>query len=167
MVPMYISNGISQGVMPLVGYTYAAKRIERMKGALRFTAALSLAILCTMAALLCVFPGAVTGMFIEDGQTVAYGSAFLRGMALSIPLLAIDFLAVGVFQAVGQGFLSLVMAVMRKGILEIPALFILNKIWPLYGLSFAQLAAEIVMAIFGTTLLLRLIRRIELEARAR
>ena len=167
MVPMYISNGISQGVMPLVGYTYAAKLTGRMKGALRFTAALSLAILCTMAALLCIFPGAVTGLFIADAQTVEYGSVFLRGMALSIPLLAMDFLAVGVFQAVGQGFLSLVMAVMRKGILEIPAMFILNRIWPLYGLSFTQLVAEAVMAVFGTALLVRLIRRIELESKVR
>lgn len=166
LMPWYISSGISQGVMPLVGYTYAANLVARLKKALRFTAALSMSILVTVSALLYIFPGWITAMFIEDAQTVAYGSAFLRGMALSVPLLVLDFLAVGVFQAVGRGFMSLIMAIMRKVVLEIPALFILNKIWPLYGLSLAQLVAEIGMAVFGTTLLIRFVHGLEKEKSA-
>ena len=53
--------------------------------------------------------------------------------------MAMDFLAVGVFQAVGKGSLSLLMAVFRKLIFEIPALFLLNIIFPLYGIAFALL----------------------------
>ena len=161
MIPWYVSNGISQGVMPLVGYTYAARRIDRMKHALTFSVKLSESVLCAMALVCCVFSRQITGAFIDDAATVAYGSAFLYGMSLSVPFLALDFLAVGVFQAVGRGSLSLLMALMRKAVLEIPALFVLNAVWPLYGLSCAQLFAEICMAGFGAWLLLRLIRRIE------
>ena len=161
MIPWYVSNGISQGVMPLVGYTYAARRIDRMKHALTFSVKLSESVLCAMALVCCVFSRQITGAFIDDAATVAYGSAFLYGMSLSVPFLAMDFLAVGVFQAVGRGSLSLLMALMRKAVLEIPALFVLNAVWPLYGLSCAQLFAEICMAGFGAWLLLRLIRRIE------
>ena len=161
MIPWYVSNGISQGVMPLVGYTYAARRIDRMKHALTFSVKLSESVLCAMALVCCVFSRQITGAFIDDAATVAYGSAFLYGMSLLVPFLAMDFLAVGVFQAVGRGSLSLLMALMRKAVLEIPALFVLNAVWPLYGLSCAQLFAEICMAGFGAWLLLRLIRRIE------
>ena len=161
MIPWYVSNGISQGVMPLVGYTYAARRIDRMKHALTFSVKLSESVLCAMALVCCVFSRQITGAFIDDAATVAYGSAFLYGMSLSVPFLAMDFLAVGVFQAVGRGSLSLLMALMRKAVLEIPALFVLNAVWPLYGLSCAQLFAEICMAGFGAWLLLRLIRSIE------
>ena len=161
MIPWYVSNGISQGVMPLVGYTYAARRIDRMKHALTFSVKLSESVLCAMALVCCVFSRQITGAFIDDAATVAYGSAFLYGMSLSVPFLAMDFLAVGVSQAVGRGSLSLLMALMRKAVLEIPALFVLNAVWPLYGLSCAQLFAEICMAGFGAWLLLRLIRSIE------
>ena len=161
MIPWYVSNGISQGVMPLVGYTCAARRIDRMKHALTFSVKLSESVLCAMALTCCAFSRQITGAFIDDAATVAYGSAFLYGMSLSVPFLAMDFLAVGVFQAVGRGSLSLLMALLRKAVLEIPALFVLNAIWPLYGLSCAQLFAEICMAGIGTALLLRLIRRIE------
>ena len=50
----------------------------------------------------------------------------------------IDFLAVGVFQACGLGKEAFIFAVLRKIVLEIPALFILNWIFPLYGLAYAQ-----------------------------
>ncbi len=165
MVPWYISNGISQGVMPLIGYTYAAKRIDRMKGTLSFTVKLSQGVLCTLALLCCLLSRQITGAFIDDAQTVAYGSSFLYGMSLSVPFLAMDFLAIGVFQAVGKGSFSLLMAILRKLAFEIPALFVLNALWPLYGLSCAQLFAEICMAVVGSVLLLRLLKRIDLESR--
>ena len=167
MVPMYISNGISQGVMPLVGYTYAAELIGRMKKALAFTAKLAVSILLVLAVCCCLFSPFIIGAFIDDAQTVAYGSSFLIGMALSIPFMSMDFLAVGVFQAVGKGSLSLMMAIVRKIVLEIPAMNLLNYFWPLYGLSCAQLVAEVGACAIGGMLLLRLIRQIERRAKPR
>ncbi len=161
MIPWYISNGISQGVMPLIGYTYAARLHTRMKKSLRFTAVVCQSILISLSILCCVFSAPITRAFIQDPQTVEYGSWFLRGFAVSIPFLCMDFLAVGVFQAVGKGVQSLFMAIARKGLLEIPALFLLNALLPLYGLSLAQLAAEVVMSILGTVLLLRFLKRMD------
>lgn len=166
MIPWYISNGISQGVMPLVGYTYAAKRIDRMKNSLTYTIKLAEIILCSMALACCLFARPITAAFISDPDTIAYGSAFLYGLVISVPFLALDFIGVGVFQAVGQGSLSLLMAFLRKGVLEIPALYLLNALWPLYGLSCAQLVAEIGMAVISMVLLVRLMKRIERRLKA-
>ncbi len=165
MIPWYISNGITQGVMPLLGYTYAAKLHPRMKKALAFTAGTCQAILISLSIVCCVFSQPITRLFIQDPQTVEYGTWFLRGFAVSIPFLCMDFLAVGVFQAVGKGVQSLFMALARKGLLEIPALFILNSVLPLYGLSLAQLAAEVVMSVLGSVLLLRFLKKMGREDR--
>lgn len=165
MVPWYVSNGISQGVMPLIGYNYASGNISRMKRALFFTLKVSESILCVLTVLCCAFSGPITALFIEDAATVAYGSSFLIGMSLSVPFLAMDFMAVGVFQALGKGTLSLAMALLRKAAFEIPALYLLNALWPLYGLSCAQLVAEVCMAVIGTLMLLKLLRQIEARRR--
>ena len=161
MVPWYIGNGISQGVMPLIGYTYAAKLHERMKKTLRFTALLSGSVLSVMALVCCLCSQPIVRAFMQDLQTVEYGSWFLRGMAISVPFLAMDFLAVGVFQAVGKGPLSLLMALLRKAVLEIPALYLLNWLLPLYGLSLAQLVSEVCMSLVGVVLLLRFLKKLE------
>ena len=48
---------------------------------------------------------------------------------------------------------------MRKILLEIPALFILNALFPLYGLAYAQLTAEVVLSAAGMFVLYRLFGR--------
>ena len=74
---------------------------------------------------------------------------------------AMDFLAVGVFQAAGKGNLALFMAICRKVILEIPFMFLFDRLWPMYGLGFSQFAAEFIMTIIGTVLLVRFLHQTE------
>ena len=92
---------------------------------------------------------------------VSYGTRFLRGFCLGLPFLCVDFIAVGVFQAVGKGKEALIFAVMRKIILEIPALYVLNYIFPLYGLAYAQFTAEFVLAIAAVIVLLRMFTQLQ------
>ena len=56
---------------------------------------------------------------------------------------------------------AFVFAVLRKVILEIPALIILNLIFPLYGLAYAQFVAEVILAIAAVVVLTRLFRRLQ------
>ena len=60
-----------------------------------------------------------------------------------------------------MGRYALVFAIMRKVVLEIPALYILNYIFPLYGLAYAQLTAEIVLAIAAVVVLVRFFKKLE------
>ena len=72
-----------------------------------------------------------------------------------------DFIAVGVFQATGLGRNALIFAILRKIVLEIPALFVLNWLFPLYGLAYAQFTAEILLAVAAVLVLRRLFRDLE------
>ncbi len=159
MIPMYITMGISQGVMPLVGYNYSAGNRERMKKAVTFTAKISIFIILVMTVGYYAFSEGLIGLFMKDAEVIAYGGRFLRGMCLGLVFLSIDFLAVGVFQACGMGRKSLVFAILRKVVLEIPALFILNYFFTLYGLAYAQFCAEVVLAIAAVVLLWRMFRQ--------
>lgn len=159
MIPMYVCMGISQGIMPLIGYNYASGNRARMKKTLLFTARLSIIFITAMAAVYFIFAGGLIKMFMRNPSVVGYGTAFLRGMCLGLPFLAMDFLAVHVFQACGMGVKALVFAVMRKVLLEIPALYILNRLFPLYGLAYAQFAAEFILAIAAVITLTRMFKK--------
>ena len=160
-VPMNIAMGLSQGIMPLVSYNYASGNSKRMKDTIKFTMKTALIFLVIVAALFFIGSENVVGMFIGDASVIAYGSRFLRGFCLGLPFLAVDFMAVGVFQAVGMGKEALLFAILRKVALEIPALFILNWLMPLYGLAYAQFTAEVILAIAAVLVLKRLFKRIE------
>ncbi len=161
MVPMYVALGLSQGLMPLISYNYASGNTPRMKKAVTFSAGISISFLALISAVYYLGSDFFIRMFMKNESIVAYGSRFLHGLCLSLPFLCLDFLAVGVFQACGMGRKSLVFAILRKIILEIPALYILNWLFPLYGLAFSQLAAEVVLAAAATVVLLRMFRHLE------
>lgn len=160
-VPFQVALGISQGIMPLISYNYASGNTQRMKKTFFFTARISLSFLFLVMIAYLVFAGDLVRMFMDNEQIVAYGTSFLRGMCLAMPFLCMDFLAVGVFQACGLGKEAFIFAVLRKIVLEIPALFILNWIFPLYGLAYAQLVAEVILAAAAIIVLARLFRRLE------
>ena len=145
-VTFQIALGASQGVMPLISYNYASGNIKRLKKAFFFTARIAVGFQVFM--LLVYFFGADTWirLFMNNDEIVAYGAAFLRGFCLALPFLGLDFLAVGVFQACGLGKNAFAFAILRKVVLEIPALLLLNALFPLYGLAYAQLTAEVILA---------------------
>lgn len=163
MIPMQIAMGLSQGIMPLVSYNYAAKNYGRMKKSLTFTARLMLVFLSLAAIGYYVSAEGLIALFMKNDVIINYGSRFLRGLCLATPFLATDFLAVGVFQACGMGRKSFIFAVMRKIVLEIPALYILNALFPLYGLAYAQFAAEFILTVTAVIVLLRMFRGLENE----
>lgn len=164
MIPMYVAMGLSQGIMPLISYNFAAGNYERMKKTLLFSAKLTVGFLS--AAALGYYIGAekLIALFMKKEIIIEYGSRFLRGMCLATPFLATDFLAVGVFQACGMGRKSLVFAILRKIVLEIPALYLLNELFPLYGLAYAQTAAEFILAIAAVAVLLRMFNGFQKKA---
>lgn len=159
MVPVQIALGFSQGIMPLVSYSYASGNRKRMKDAIQFTIKVLLPFLFGVSLCYYIGAGSMTRAFMNNEAIVAYGTRFLRGFCLALPFICMDFLAVGVFQAVGMGKAALTFAVLRKIILEIPALYALNDIFPLYGLAYAQFTAELVLSIASVWMLSRIFKR--------
>lgn len=156
--------GLSQGIMPLVSYNFASDNIRRMKDTVFFAARIVLSVITAISLIYFLLPGTFISLFMNNAEIIAYGSRFLRGFCLGLPFICMDFLAVGVFQAVGMGREALIFAILRKVVLEIPALFLYNWLMPLYGLPYAQFTAEVILAISAVVVLRRLFRRLERES---
>ena len=163
MVPMQVALGFSQGIMPLISYNYASGNVKRMKKSLTFTMKITLSSMAAVSLVYYLGAEFLVTLFMKNPSIVAYGTRFLRGLCLGMPFLCMDFLAVGVFQACGLGRKSLVFAILRKIVLEIPALFLLNYLFPLYGLAYAQLTAELVLATAAVIVLVKLFRKLQRE----
>ena len=93
--------------------------------------------------LLCVaayelFAPFFVSLFIGDPLTQRYGAAFLRLMVIAMPMMSVCNPLIISFQAVGRVRESLVCSLLRKGVLDIPFLFIMDRVWPLYGCMLVQ-----------------------------
>ncbi|MGN0976740.1 MAG: MATE family efflux transporter [Faecousia sp.] len=161
MIPMQMGMGFSQGIMPLVSYNYASGNRKRMKNSVLFAAGIVVPFMLAVMAVYFLGAPTLIRLFMKNQEIVDYGARFLRVMCLSTLFLCVDFLAVGVFQALGMGRNALIFAILRKVVLEIPLLFIMNAVYPLYGLPFAQLITEIILAAAALVMLQRIFRQDE------
>lgn len=159
MLPLQVCLGFSQGIMPLVSYNYASGDRKRMKNAIVFSMGLILPIMLAVTVGCWFGAPSLIQMFMDNADIIAYGSAFLRGLCLGMVFLCTDFMAVGVFSALGLGRHALVFAILRKVVLEIPLLFLLNALFPLYGLAYAQFVTEVVLAAAAIIMLMRIFRQ--------
>lgn len=149
MMPLQITLGASQGIMPFVGYNYAAQKKKRMRDAILYILKWMIAFMSVVAVVSIGFSEPIIRMFIKTESVVNYGSSFLTGFILVLPFMCIDYTAVGVFQAIGAGRKSLLFAFLRKIVFEIPAMILLNIAFPVYGIAYSSMAAEIMMTILS------------------
>ena len=132
------AQGLSQGILPLVGYNYASNNTTRMKKTIYFSGitVLIFATLCVI--LFSIFPKSIVQLFIKDEKTIAYASQFLRILCISMPLTSLIFLGNTIFQATKQNIRALILILLRKGIIDIPLMILLNQWIPVYGVIMAQ-----------------------------
>ena len=143
-IPMSVTIGIAQGVMPMLGYNYAAKNSGRMKSAAKYALVLAIGFSALCVFVFMMFAPFLIRLFIQEGATVSRGVYFLRVMCASTPMMAVGFHMITFFQAVGESRPALVLSVLRKGVVDIPLMLLFNLALPLLGLAYVQPAAELV-----------------------
>ena len=163
MVPIQVAIGGTQGVMPLVGYSYASRNKKRFEETIRTEMKILIPCMVTIMVLCWIFAPSLIVLFMKNEEVIAYGTIFLRGFCLCMPFMVIDFLAVGVFQSVGMGKTSLLFAILRKIILEIPAIILLNKLFQAAGITYAGSIAEFILSICAVILLRRIVKNFDVR----
>ena len=159
-------RGMAQGVLPLIGYCYAAGNYRRMKSALRISLTISVALAsCCMAACL-LFSRGLIGVFIQNtSDSQIFGARFLRILCLGGPFSACAYTFISFFQAVGESRKSFVLAIMRKGLLDIPMMFLLARTIRLYGIVWATPIADLLCCAASLALFARFVARLDSYAR--
>lgn len=155
-LPLYFSIGVANGLLPLLAFNHSAGNETRRKEAFRFGTAISVGF-----SLLCVllyecFAPQLTALFLSDAQTITYGAAFLRRMVLAMPFMAFCYPMVIQFQAMGAAKAALVTSVLRKGVLDVPLLFLMDGLFPLYGCMWVQPIVDFVSLIVAAKFYLSL-----------
>lgn len=144
MVAYAVAQGMTQGALPLIGYNFSAGNRKRTTAAIKITAlyALCLAMAEMIVLLLCA--GQVTNFFIDNAETVAYGRAFLRIIALACPATTMNCLIITVFQATGKKAQPLFLSLLRKGGLDVPLMFWFCHLLGVTGIAWATPLAELI-----------------------
>ncbi|MBO5488116.1 MAG: MATE family efflux transporter [Eubacterium sp.] len=158
-IAIQITVGLTQGIMPLLGYCYGANDIKRMKGISNF----SFFILGCYAALCVIvveaFAKPLVMLFISETATVEKGVQFLRIWFFCAPGMCFTNLFSSIFQAMGKWVQSLLLSVIRQAGLLFTLLVIMNNFVGENGLVYAQPIADTVTLFVGIVFYVVLMRK--------
>ena len=158
-VGIQITVGLTQGLMPLLGYCYGAGNMKRFKA----IGSLSFAVLgiysATCIALAEIFADPLIRIFTSEKQTLDKGIDFIRVWFLCVPGMCFTNLFCSIFQSMGKWLHSLMLSVIRQLGLLIPLLFILKSIGGEIGLMSAQPVADTVTLLCGFVMYLFMMKK--------
>lgn len=150
--------GLSQGVLPLIGYNYGAKNKERINDTFKWGMRLTIFIMIFGTLIFQFFPKQLMGIFSNDQEMINMGIYTLRIISISFVFAAIGITNSTLFQAVGLGKYSLIVTSLRQLIIIIPVAYILSFV----GLNYIWLAYPIA-EVFSTMVSIILQRKVKKE----
>ncbi len=142
MLPHNVGTGLCQGMIPLISYNYASGNLNRMHQTIRTARTSGLIFTGFCILIFELFAAFIARMFIQEAETVALTTSFLRIMCLATPLTICNFHMCYTLQALGKGKESLVLSACRQGLFNIPLLFLMNFLFGLWGIIWTQLVAD-------------------------
>jgi Na+-driven multidrug efflux pump len=119
---MMTLTGLAEGSQPIIGYSYGARKIDRMNKVIKTSIYLASGIALFFVAFFYLFAGKMIQIFINNKEVISYGIQIMRAMIIGLPLMAIQFLIRVTFQALGKGKPAFMLALARD-FFYIPALF--------------------------------------------
>lgn len=134
--------GLNQGLMPILGYNYGARNKERMMEALKTSIIASVSIMVVGTIVFNTCGHGLLGLFKASDEMLAIGIPALKKISLSFPIAGICIVLGSVFQAVGDGYLSMISSIVRQIVILIPSAYILGKIGGLNSVWYSFITAE-------------------------
>jgi len=141
--------GLSNGLVPIVGYNFGARLIRRVYGAMKVALIYAMTIMAVGTAAFMLIPETLMGLFESEGasELTEIGVIALRTISINFILAAIGITLSTVFQAVGRGSYSLIMSLCRQLIVLLPAAWLLSKLGGLNAIWWSFPIAEAVSLI--------------------
>ena len=136
-----ICMGLNQGMQPIAGYNYGARKYSRVKEVFWRTAAMGTA-MTTICFIIGVFiPEIAVGIFTHDEELVALSAKALRILTIAFPIVGFQMIATNFFQSLGMVKKSIILSLSRQILFLLPLLYALplmldaDGVWISYPIS--------------------------------
>lgn len=140
--------GFIKGFQPIAGYSYGAKKFDRLRSAIK-TSILWSTFFCVATGLLfTLFSTAIVSQFTTGNvEMISIGASSLRINGITFMLFGFYTVYSSLFLALGKGKEGFVLGACRQGICFIPVILILPSVWGLNGILYAQPIADVLSAV--------------------
>lgn len=161
--------GLNQGMQPIAGYNFGARRYDRVLGVLNKALIFGSIITLTGFVIGVFFPTPFVSVFAKDSpQLIKLSAHALSCMVMMFPIVGIQIVSTAFFQSIGYAPKSIFLSLTRQLIFLVPAIFILPHLYadPLEGLWHAAPVADGLASVLAITLLVLQVKKFKKQMQA-
>ncbi|MCR1974047.1 MATE family efflux transporter [Clostridium sporogenes] len=145
--------GIGQGLQPIVGMNFGAKKYDRVKDAVKIFSIASTIFIGILWGFYMLKPRVVLSWFINDKTIIENGYEFFRLMFLTFPVSGLIVMSMTFFQSIGKGGKSALITILKQVILFMPIAIILTKIIGIKGTWLSSSVTDSIVFVLSLVLL--------------
>jgi len=156
--------GFGQGFQPVAGFSWGARRFDRVREAYRFSAVTCTLAIAAVAAAVAILAKPILLLFTEaDEELVRLGVFSLRFQCLAMPFhgycIVVNMLCAGIGRPIGTTLLG----VSRQGICFFPILPLMVSLFGVWGIAAVQGAADMLSMALALPIALRVMKDVRVQ----
>jgi putative MATE family efflux protein len=125
--------GFNQGMQPIVGYNYGARKIPRVIRTFKLTILAGTSVTCFGFLIAEIFPRLIASAFTNNSELIDLATVGLRLNLIMFPVVGFQIVSSNFFQSIGKAKISIFLSLTRQVLFLIPALLILPRFFGLNG----------------------------------
>ncbi|QHI37329.1 Multidrug export protein MepA [Kordia antarctica] len=159
MFALFPVMGISQGFLPIAGFNYGAGKYQRVRESINISIKYGTGLALAIFAIIMFFPEQIVSVFTDDEVILRDTPSALRWVFLVTPLIAVQMIGSGYFQAIGKAIPALLLTLTKQGFFLIPLILILPQYFGIFGVWVAFPIADLLSTILTGFYLNREVKR--------
>lgn len=149
--------GFIKGFQPIAGYSYGAKKFDRLQEAIKTSILWSTVFCAIYGLILAIFSERIISQFTKDDlEMIQAGTQSLSINGISFILFGFYTVYSSLFLALGKGLAGFILGACRQGICFVPVILILPALWGINGILYVQPIADVLSAIITVLMALHL-----------
>ena len=149
--------GFLKGFQPIAGFSYGAKKFDRLREAIRTSIIWSTAFCVIVGLLMALLSTQIVSQFTKgNAEMISVGQKSLMANGFSFILFGYYTVYSSLLLALGKGRAGFILGACRQGICFVPVILILPAIWGINGILYAQPVADVFSAAITVWMAMRL-----------
>ena len=148
-----ICLGLNQGMQPIAGYNFGARKYSRVKEVFWKTVGLA-TIATSLCFIICVLlPKSAVSIFTHDPELMAMSAKGLRTMNAMVLIIGAHIVSTNLFQCLGMVRKSIILSLSRQILFLLPLLYLLPLKWGETGVWLSYPISDVLSCILAFTML--------------
>jgi Na+-driven multidrug efflux pump len=151
-------NGLGQAAIPIVGFSYGAKKSGRIKSAIRTVVPIAVGIAFVATIVFEAVPQVLLGFFSPSDEMMQLGVPALRIIAITFVPASVTMVLGYSMSGLGNGLVHMTGTALRQLVIFVPLLYVFARMFGIENSWYAVWVSEAIAVIFSITATLRILK---------